>query len=148
MDEIHRLRAQISRIVHASFPTVNSDFSPRLAPPSEAQVRYFCSEPMYSPRLIHGHQLKVLRQLLTAGFIDQVAIRKDLVDKSSGTKYASARGVPYQALDIAEDVFIHPSSVLFHKPPPDFLVFEKVVRTSKPWIKGQSLKYLRSHRVD
>lgn len=79
----------------------------------------------------------MLRQLLTAAFIDQVAIRKDLVEKdSAGNKYATAKGVPYKTLGISEDVFIHPGSILYNSPPPDFVVYQEVVRTSQVWIKG------------
>jgi ATP-dependent RNA helicase DHX37/DHR1 len=82
-------------------------------------------------------QLKVLRQLLTSGFIDHVAVRKDLVVKDpDGTKYAASRGVAYQALNVEEDVFIHPSSLHFHSAPPDYVVYQEVVRTSKVWIKS------------
>ena len=83
-------------------------------------------------------QLKVLRQLLAAALIDQVAVRKDRVakDTASGQQYSTSRGVPYRALGIDEDVFIHPSSVLASQPPPDFVVFLDVVRTTKIWIKG------------
>jgi ATP-dependent RNA helicase DHX37/DHR1 len=80
----------------------------------------------------------VLRQLLTAGFIDQVAARRDLIQKGSASvpKFATSRGVPYKAMGISEDVFIHPSSVLFNIPPPDYIVFQELVRTSRVWIKG------------
>ena len=69
---------------------------------------------------IRCRQLKVLRQLLAAGFIDQVAVRKDLVlkDSASGDQYSTSSGIPYQALGIAEDVYIHPSSVLTTTLPP------------------------------
>lgn len=83
-------------------------------------------------------QLKVLRQLLAAGFIDQVAIRKDLVlkDSASGDQYTTSSSIPYQALGIAEDVYIHPSSVLTTTLPPDFIVFHEVIKTSRVWLKG------------
>jgi len=118
MEEIHKLRAQISQIVHANFPDIAERFVPKVQPPSEMQ-------------------LKILRQLLTAGFIDQVAVRKDIVDKTtaSGNTYASSRDVPYKALGILEDVFIHPSSVLYNGTPPEYIVFQEIVRTSKPWIR-------------
>ena len=88
-------------------------------------------------------QLKVLRQLLTAALIDHVAVRKDKVakDTASGQQYSTARGVPYRALGIDEDVFIHPSSVLANQPPPEFIVFLDVVRTTKVWIKGACAHY-------
>lgn len=80
-----------------------------------------------------------MRQLLAAGFIDQVAARKDVVEKgsSSGNQYSTSKGVAYRAIGISEDVFIHPSSVLFHANPPDFIVFNEVVRTTKLWLKGE-----------
>lgn len=78
---------------------------------------------------------------MAAAFIDQVAVRKDIVDKgsASGNKYATSRGVQYRAIGIAEDVFIHPSSVLTHNAPPEYVVYHEVVRTSRVWLKGISL---------
>ncbi|KAG6334080.1 hypothetical protein ID866_5012 [Astraeus odoratus] len=95
----------------------------------------FCQEHFVRPKL------KVLRQLLTAAFIDQVAVRSDLVVKKSatGVQLSTAKGVAYRALGIAEDVFIHPSSILSQRPPPDYVVFTEVVRTTKPWLKGLTL---------
>lgn len=99
---------------------------------------------------VHDSQLKVLRQLLAAGFIDQVAVRKDLVSQdsvSSGTQHSTSKDVPYQAMGIAEDVFIHPSSVLANASPPDFVVYLEVVRTSRVWIKGK-FRRLSDNRID
>ncbi|THH12553.1 hypothetical protein EW146_g7588 [Bondarzewia mesenterica] len=119
MEEIHKLRVQISNIVQTNFLDIDAGFVPNLSPPSDLQ-------------------LKVLRQLLAAGFIDQVAVRNDLIrkDAASGNQYATASGVPYQAMGIEEDVYIHPSSVLATVSPPDFIVFHEVVRTSRVWLKG------------
>ncbi|KAI0662646.1 P-loop containing nucleoside triphosphate hydrolase protein [Cubamyces menziesii] len=119
MEEIHKLRAQISSIVQTNFPDVQTGFEANLRPPSALQ-------------------LKVLRQLIAAGFIDQVAVRKDIAQKGigSGTQFTTSRGVAYQALGIPEDVFIHPSSVLANQPPPDYVVYLEVVRTSRVYIKG------------
>jgi ATP-dependent RNA helicase DHX37/DHR1 len=84
-------------------------------------------------------QIKILRQLLTAGFIDQIAVRKDLVERNSSTgiQYTTSRGVAYKALGIVQDVFIHPASVLASGPPPDYLVYHEVVQTARIYIKGQ-----------
>lgn len=83
-------------------------------------------------------QLRVLKQLLTAAFINQVAIRKDLTQRDSfaGIRYATSRGVQYQAMGILEDVYIHPSSVLADVPPPEYIVYHEVVRTNRIWLKG------------
>ncbi|KIK99635.1 hypothetical protein PAXRUDRAFT_822554 [Paxillus rubicundulus Ve08.2h10] len=122
MEEIHKLRSQICHIVGATFSGVETGLSQTLKPPSDTQ-------------------LKVLRQLLTAAFINQVAVRKDLAQKklATGVQYTTTKGVPYRALGIQEDVFIHPSSVLSQRSPPDYVVFTEIVRTTKPWLKGLTL---------
>jgi ATP-dependent RNA helicase DHX37/DHR1 len=86
-------------------------------------------------------QLKIIRQLITAGFIDQVAVRKDHVEKASstGVQRATSRGVPYKALGISEDVFIHPSSVLANTAPPDYIVFNEAVGSTRIWLKGTGI---------
>ena len=79
-------------------------------------------------------QLKVLRQIITAGFIDQVAVRSDVALKRPA-RFTSSRSIPYRAAGITEDIFIHPSSALFHRAPPEFVVFQEIVRTSRPWMR-------------
>ncbi|KAI9443209.1 P-loop containing nucleoside triphosphate hydrolase protein [Lactarius indigo] len=122
MEEIHKLRAQISNIVHTNFADTDAGFTPKLSPPRDIQLR-------------------VLRQLLTSSFIDQVAVRKELVDKNSatGAQRTTAKGVPYRALGISEDVYLHSSSVLATTSPPEFVVYHEVVRTSRVWLKGLTL---------
>lgn len=39
MEEIHKLRSQLSNIVRANFPGVDAGFVPKLPPPSDLQVR-------------------------------------------------------------------------------------------------------------
>lgn len=121
MQEIHKLRHQVSRIVSANYPGLEADFNPKLLPPNDTQ-------------------LKVLRQLVTAAFIDQVAVRKDLIfpgQAPDGSKFASTRGIAYRAVGVDEDVFIHPSSTLFHGPPPECVVYQELVRTSRLFIRGR-----------
>jgi ATP-dependent RNA helicase DHX37/DHR1 len=69
-----------------------------------------------------------------------VAVRKDLLQKSSssGVKYANSKDVPYHVVGTSEDVFIHPTSVLANAPPPDYLVFFEIMRSSRVWIKGDA----------
>ncbi|KAG2151417.1 P-loop containing nucleoside triphosphate hydrolase protein [Suillus clintonianus] len=118
MEEIHKLRAQLSSIAQANFQNAEVGFDKNIRPPNDIQ-------------------LKAIRQLLAAAFIDQVAVRKDLIqNNSSGSQFSTAKGVPYAAVGVSGDVFIHPMSVLANRPPPDYLVFSEVVQTSRTWIKG------------
>lgn len=45
MQEIHKLRAQITNIVQGNYPGLDVQFDPKLRPPNETQVR------MSSPNL-------------------------------------------------------------------------------------------------
>jgi len=87
-------------------------------------------------------KLKVLKQLLTAGFIDQVAVRKNRIEGADGVQVSTSKGVPYKAMGISEDAFIHPSSVLANVPPPDYVIFSEVIRTSRIFLKGKQLSVL------
>ncbi|KAF7299047.1 hypothetical protein MIND_00853000 [Mycena indigotica] len=121
MEEIHKLRAQISNIVQANFPGAEAGFALKVPPPSDLQ-------------------LKMLRRLVTTGFIDQVAIRKDRLEKTpSGIKFKTSKGVPYKAMGVTEDVFIHPSSVLATVEAPEYIVYSELVRTSRVWVKGVTI---------
>ncbi|CUA67605.1 Putative ATP-dependent RNA helicase PB1A10,06c [Schizosaccharomyces pombe 972h-] [Rhizoctonia solani] len=116
MEEIHKLRQQMAHIVISTFPETAKELNGTMKPPSD-------------------YQIKLLQQIITSGFIDQIAVRKDYIEKQTGVKRTSARGVAYQAIGVKEDTFIHPSSVLFGGPPPDFIAFQDVVRTSRVWLK-------------
>lgn len=111
MQEIQQLRGQIANIAKAE--------KGKLTPPDD-KTR------------------KMLRQILTAGFIDQVAVLESIALKRGGSAHASTRGIPYRALGVPEPVYIHPSSVLFHHTPPEYLVFTEVVRTSRVYVKGNT----------
>ncbi|KAF8461309.1 P-loop containing nucleoside triphosphate hydrolase protein [Russula ochroleuca] len=102
MEEIHKLRAQISNIVRVNFADTDADAG-------------------FTQNCLRHETFRVLRQLITSCFVDNVA------------------SVPYRALCISEDVFIHPSSVLATTSPPDYVVYHEVVRTSQVWLKGLTL---------
>ncbi|RIA89599.1 P-loop containing nucleoside triphosphate hydrolase protein [Glomus cerebriforme] len=116
MEEIHKLRRQITNIVQVNCPGVDVCLDSKMKPPSIVQ-------------------LKAIRQIITAGFIDQIAIRKGLIDKSSKI-FSSARNVEYCTMWADDNVFIHPTSILYHHKPPDFVVYQELHRTSKVWMKG------------
>ncbi|PKI84414.1 RNA helicase [Malassezia vespertilionis] len=117
MDEIHKLRAQLGRILLANLGGIAVQERERIMDPSL--------------RLPGPAQCKVLRQLLAAMYVDRVAVRADVVgapeaEGARGVKHASTRGVPYVALGVHGVVYIHPSSTFFHRPPPEWLVFGEV----------------------
>jgi ATP-dependent RNA helicase DHX37/DHR1 len=95
-------------------------------------------------------QLKALRQLVASGLIDQVAVRKDLVDRSArtGAQYRNCRGVAYRAIGVAEDVFIHPSSVVFGRSPPPWVVYQDVVQTSRAYLKRMFLSIFLAAKAE
>ncbi|KAH9820076.1 P-loop containing nucleoside triphosphate hydrolase protein [Melampsora americana] len=126
MEEIHKLRKQITKIVqknHVGEGLV--EYLSDLRPPNELQ-------------------LKVLRQLITASFIDQVAIKASLLPNSSSTSNKTNQNknhlIAYRTIGIKEEVFIHPSSILFTSSSinsPEFIVFQELIKTkNRIWIKG------------
>ena len=144
MEEIHKLRAQLSSLISSTFPSLSSQLSnPKLSPPSETQ-------------------LKVIRQLIASAYIDQVAVRADLIShenivstsmlkkggderteqmlwklktKGGGDRMESTRGVPYKAMGVEGWAFIHPTSVLYHNTPPAWVVFAEVQRSGSRFAK-------------
>lgn len=72
---------------------------------------------------------------MCSAFIDQVAVRKDLTRQSSTGNYATSKDVPYRTMNVEEDVFIHSSSTIFNRTPPDYIVFQEIHRSGKLWIK-------------
>ncbi|CAB4420840.1 unnamed protein product [Rhizophagus irregularis] len=119
MEEIRKLRGQITNIIQMNCPGVDVCLDPKMKPPSTIQ-------------------LKAIRQVITAGFIDQIAIRKGLIDKSSKI-FSSTRNVEYCTMWGNDNVFIHPTSVLYHNKPPDFVVYQELHKTSKVWMKGVTI---------
>ncbi len=105
MKEIRQLRQQLTNI----FKSVDADSSitmnPKMSPPSKEQET-------------------LLRQIITAGLIDQVAC---LQREGSATWYA--------VLHSSDKVYIHPTSCL-HGALPDFCVYREIAHTSKPYMKG------------
>ncbi|TKY88991.1 hypothetical protein EX895_002232 [Sporisorium graminicola] len=142
MEEIHKLRAQLCSLISSTFPDLATALSnPRLAPPNETQ-------------------LKVIRQLIASAYIDQVAVRADLISnesvvssstvnpdertnqmlfrlrtKGGGDRMQSTRGVPYKAMGVPGFAFIHPTSSFYHTTPPSWVVFSEVQRSGSKFAK-------------
>jgi ATP-dependent RNA helicase DHX37/DHR1 len=79
-----------------------------------------------------------------AGFIDQVAIRKDLVDSTVQLK--RSHDVPYVTMWSDDDAYIHPTSVVYGmQPAPEMVIYGELVRTSKVWLQGKYTTHIIIH---
>ncbi|ODV62995.1 ATP-dependent RNA helicase ECM16 [Ascoidea rubescens DSM 1968] len=125
MEEISKLRKQLLYIVKSITSkediavTVQSEYSKefKLSPPSKKQIN-------------------ALKQMITAGFIDQIAIRGDLASSDvQFTNKSRIMSIPYKTLfstkfDLDDDayVYIHPGSILMNcgELPPPYLVYQTV----------------------
>ncbi|SNX86964.1 related to ECM16 - putative DEAH-box RNA helicase [Melanopsichium pennsylvanicum] len=142
MEEIHKLRAQLCSLISSTFPDFSSMLAnPKLTPPNETQ-------------------LKVIRQLIASAYIDQVAVRADLISnesvvsgftkfadektkemlfklgtKGGGDRMQSTRGVPYKAMGVGGFAFIHPTSSFYHSTPPSWVVFGEVHKSQSKFSK-------------
>jgi ATP-dependent RNA helicase DHX37/DHR1 len=134
LKEISQLRKQLTNIVQANHPQCLGTYVPRLPSPS-------------------ARQLKALNQIVSAGFIDQLAIRADLSPNPpvlSLGKPKRAIDVPYLALSTpylppttgagagtaridAQAIYIHPSSILASLPPrslPQYVVYSHLQQSA------------------
>lgn len=138
MDEIRKLRQQISYLVAVNcFPrqidAVQAKLSSKLKPPSTPQKQ-------------------ALKQMLAAGFTDQVAIRADLIDLDISTRAKkNIHTYPYKTLfpvsfksshdETDPYVYIHATSILNHAgaTPPDYLVYHTAQKSDRVK-EGQLIK--------
>ncbi|RKP24393.1 hypothetical protein SYNPS1DRAFT_29837 [Syncephalis pseudoplumigaleata] len=119
MLEIRKLRRQLTEIVQVNCPGVQVSLDPRMAPPSALQRKLLC-------------------QILMAGFIDQVAMRKDLVDSS--VRFSKRSPAAYTTMWSTDDVYIHPTSVVYAaRPAPEMVVYGELTRTTKVWLTGVTI---------
>jgi ATP-dependent RNA helicase DHX37/DHR1 len=119
MEDIRKLRRQLTNMVASNFPEINICVDPRMAPPSALQ-------------------LKVLRQVITAGLIDCVAMRQDVLDTEGGKglSFKNSNNVPYKLMWSNEIAYIHPSSILYGQAPPPVLVYSELFKGGRNWLKG------------
>ncbi|KAJ1651931.1 putative ATP-dependent RNA helicase DHR1 [Dispira simplex] len=124
MLEVRKLRSQLTKLVQLHCPHVKVWFDPRMKPPSSLQ-------------------LQILRQTMVAGFIDQLAIRWDLVHTlpppglrtQAGNAAAvyrpgkTCRHTAYVTMWSDEPVYVHPTSILYYQSPPELLAYRELQRT-------------------
>ena len=126
MEEIQKLRKQITHIVHANAKkdTIahTEQKGAKLGIPSKQQV-------------------SALKQIIASGFIDQVAVRTDTIDADFKlSKKSSIISVPYSVTvplsqfgdEVDPHVYIHPNSILASSglTPPEYLVFQSLNKGS------------------
>ncbi|KAG7380675.1 ATP-dependent RNA helicase dhx37 [Phytophthora pseudosyringae] len=123
MQNMLKLRQQLTRIVNKLYRGEEGfaaiELKPKMPPPDlETQI--------------------VLRQIVAAGFLDQVAKRVPAGTITEGTKierncaYVAATG------NVKEPVYIHPHSSVFTPNPsklPQFVVYQHIMRTSRAYMK-------------
>ncbi|KAL9114376.1 MAG: hypothetical protein Q9187_007478, partial [Circinaria calcarea] len=143
LKEASQFRRQLFDIVRLNRPGLLGTFQSRLPEPTEKQ-------------------LKALKQILAAGFIDQVAIRADLaptppevpgkpkraIDVPYLTLFPSNAGKPQELDDKA--VYIHPSSVLSHLPPkdlPQYIIYSHLQRAIASSVTGAKPPKVRMHAL-
>lgn len=130
MQDIHKLRAQLGRIVLQHFaPGGDVDQLP------DRVVRDVLSPSLPKASLA---QVTKIRKLVAQAFADQVAVRADqvpdsVVDEQAGPapkagKAQSARRIAYRAMGITEYVYLHPSSDLARNPAPKWIIFTEAMR--------------------
>lgn len=109
MSEIEKLRTQLSRLVSVA-----------TRPDAVETTTNNLMRPLSVPEKT---QLVALKQILAAGYIDQVAVRADLVEDAALTKIITQ--TPYLNLEDSQRIFIHPDSILGHlgSQPPEYLVY-------------------------
>jgi len=115
MREIRKLRIQITNIVNNQLAGIVApvQFSSNLAPPSPVQIR-------------------TIKQIVTAAYLDHIAIRADLLESTSlkrnpvnilRTQY-SPLTTPANGKDEQPGTFIHPNSALAKLPTaPEYVVY-------------------------
>ncbi|CDF88447.1 BN860_10484g1_1 [Zygosaccharomyces bailii CLIB 213] len=141
LEEICKLRKQLTYIVKSNT--------------SQENVAVKVSDDDLKSSLPTEIQLKMLKQMICAGFIDQVAIRADYLfpDDVQLTNKMSIVNIPYVSVlspkspDITSSfVYIHPSSVLasLGAAPPKFLVYHSLHSSSNSKTRMTSLCDIKS----
>lgn len=147
--EAAQLRQQLAAIVRSQSRNGSDAAMGKLSPPDEKQR-------------------SILKQLVAAGFIDQVAIRSDLLKDDAnvyGRKPKRAIEVPYRTLFASHEnlradgltieerelhklVYVHPSSVLAHlavKEMPEYIIYSHLSRATPSTIEGSKQPKTRMH---
>lgn len=131
--EATQLRSQLTDIIRSNNPGIIGTYQPRLPEPSDKQT-------------------KALKQIVTAGFIDNVAIRADLAPDPPEIPRAPKRAidVPYLSLFRSREgpttelhekaVYVHPTSLLARLSPkemPQYIIYSHLQQSSPTAVSDQ-----------
>ncbi|KAJ2087666.1 putative ATP-dependent RNA helicase DHR1 [Coemansia sp. RSA 986] len=126
MNEIRKLRGQLTNLVQMYCPGIDISMDPRMPPPSKLQQ-------------------SVIRQIVLAGFLDHVAVRGDIAgfhssEDEAATKKRGIHATPYVTMWSDEPVFVHPESVSYIAARktgvmPQAIVFSELQHTTRLWAK-------------
>ncbi|KAJ2613647.1 putative ATP-dependent RNA helicase DHR1 [Coemansia sp. RSA 1365] len=126
INEIRKLRQQLTALMQTYCPNAGAKMVQRMAPPSKTQQM-------------------VIRQIVLAGFVDQVAVRGDIAgyhasDDEAETRRRGLHAVPYMTMWNSEPVFIHPESVVYATVQssgsmPQAVVFAELQHSTRMWAK-------------
>lgn len=121
MQNMLKLRQQLTRIVNALYFSDSEGIalSPKMPPPDETTQA-------------------TLRQIVAAGFLDNVAKRAPAGTVTEGSKIERNCAYLAAASVVNEPVYIHPHSCVFSPDPsrlPAFVVFQHIQRTSRAYLK-------------
>lgn len=142
LKEIVQLRRQITHLLQTHIPAfAGLQFQDKLDPPTAKQV-------------------KALKQMVAAGFIDHIAMRADLSPNPPELRRKSTRAidVPYVTLfpshikrdDDEKAVYIHPSSPLAHVSPqecPEYIVYSYLQRAAPAAATPEKAPKTRMHAL-
>lgn len=140
MKEISQLRRQITHIVKvnttlASIATSLENSEMKLGVPTTKQTQ-------------------MIKQIIASGFIDQIAIRADMVTDIQKPKNVSINNVPYQTLlalkneDSDGFVYIHPGSILASSgQTPDLLVYQILNKREQTKVRMKGLVDITGKQV-
>ncbi|XP_076473117.1 putative ATP-dependent RNA helicase DHX37 [Babylonia areolata] len=112
MQEVRKLRHQLTKEVNLRVPGLDLCIDPALAPPTD-------------------QQMLELRKIMATGMADHVA--RLCVDPVPDAKGQHRN--PYQCAEIEDLVYIHPTSALY-KQKKEFVVYQHIHITSRPYMKG------------
>ena len=151
MREIQKLRVQLSRIMDIN-GYIPLGVAPSSAPPRGSTSPAVCNKRVRRRRALHIgrppsiEQEIVLRQIIAAGFIDNVARRQrrqrapggaSSTPTLGGARQNQRKGVPYELANprietVAMPAYIHPDSCLNRsdsRQSPEFVVYREVITT-------------------